>query len=92
MKTDKLFETRLEILLRRFCPRDSVFSPTKYLEYFGVFVSEKLIMACAGVSSKVENHTSNAYSLSLVHNIGSEQGRVFNELLQEPIHRASVFS
>ena len=53
-------------------------------------LSEKVI--CEGVSSKVENHTPNAYTLSLAHNIGFEEARVISELLQEPIHRASVFS
>ena len=63
-----------------------------YLEYFGVYllVSEKLIGA--GVFSEVEKHTPNAYTLSLAHNIGFEEGRVISELLQEPIHRASVVS
>ena len=46
---------------------------------------------CAGVSSKVENRTPNAYTLSLAHNIGFEEGRVISELLQEPIHRTSIF-
>ena len=52
--------------------------------------SQKL--TCAGVSSKVENHTPNAYTLSLAHSIGLEEGRVISELLQEPIYRASVSS
>ena len=52
--------------------------------------SEKLIGA--GVSYEVEKHTPNAYTLSLAHNIGFEEGRVISELLQEPIHRASVVS
>ena len=73
-------------------PKRVIFSQTKYLEYFGVYLSEKLIIACAGVSSKVENHTPNTYTLSLARNIGFQEGRVFNELLQEPIHGASVFS
>ena len=52
--------------------------------------SQKL--TCAGVSSKVENHTPNAYTLSLAHSIGFEEGGgVISELLQEPIYRASVF-
>ena len=34
---------------------------------------------CAGVSSKVEIHTPNAYTLSLAHNIGFEDGRVISE-------------
>ena len=47
----------------------------------------------AGVSSKVENHTPSAYTshVSLAHNIGFKEGRVISELLQEPVHRASVF-
>ena len=35
---DRLFETRLEILLWWFCPRQSVLSPTNYLECFGVYL------------------------------------------------------
>ena len=54
------------------------------------FFSEKL--TCAGVSSPVEIHTPSAYTLSLAHNIGFEEERVISELLQEPIHRASVFT
>ena len=39
MTTERLFETRLDILLWWFYPRESVFSPTNYLEYFGVYLS-----------------------------------------------------
>ena len=47
---------------------------------------------CAGVSSKVEKHTPDAYTSSLAHNIGFEEGSAISELLQEPVPRASVFS
>ena len=60
-------------------PRESVFSPTNYLDYCQLefIFSERL--TCAGVSSKVENHTPNAYTLSLAHNVGFEEGRVISE-------------
>ena len=40
----------------------------------------------------LENHTPNAYTLSLAHNIGIKEGRVISELLLEPIHRALASS
>ena len=54
--------------------------------------SKKLTCTGVHVSSKVENHTRSAHTLSLAHNIGFKEGRVISELLQEPIHRPSVFA
>ena len=87
MTTDRLFETRLEIYYGDFAQEVSLLAD----QLFRILIfSEKLTFA--GVSSKVENHAPNAYTLSLAHNIGFEEGRVISELLQEAIHRASVFS